>query len=179
MLWRSLNSGRTTRFYNKEGKKGERRGVKRTRRAHRTLEVQRKMLWTNEAEINSWIRIYRRFVFRATQLQTQQRLNLTLCGLNCESFAWQKEEYESSAGATTLTFALYAADSHITYQLAFILTSGERESGLFVKARDISYSYKYWSDGTAKAHADFLYITLLWSLTVNLLWGVKNWNKLG
>lgn len=82
MLWRSLNSGRTTRFYNKERKKGERRGVKRTRRAHRALEVKRKMLWTNETEINSWIRIYRRFVFRATQLQTQQRLNLTLCGLN-------------------------------------------------------------------------------------------------
>lgn len=134
MLWRSLNSGRTTRFYNKERKKGERRGVKRTRRAQRMFEVKRHMLWTNETEINSWIRIHRRFVFRATQLQTQQRLNLTLCGLNCESFAWQEEEYESSAGATTLTFALCC---WLTYGIVSFYFNiwGERERTLCKSTR--------------------------------------------
>lgn len=68
------------------------------------------------------------------QLQTQQRLNLTLCGLNCESFAWQEEEYESSAGATTLTFALCC---WLTYGIVSFYFNiwGEREQTLCKSTR--------------------------------------------
>lgn len=136
MLWRSLNSGRTTRFYSKERKKRESKGVKRTRRAQRTLEVKRKMLWTNETEINSWIRIYRPFVSRAA--------NAT----KIKSDPLWFELWVICTAERGIWIICRSHDSDLCtlccWLTAFIWTSGERESGLFVKARDISHSYKYW-----------------------------------
>lgn len=60
-------------------------------------------------------------VFRAADQRKQHRLNVMLS--DGESLAGQRDERESSAGATTLTSALHAADSH-TVRPAFISTSG-------------------------------------------------------
>ena len=60
-------------------------------------------------------------VFRAADQPKQHRLNVMVG--DGESLAWQRDEHESSAGATTLTSALHAADSH-TVRPGFILTSG-------------------------------------------------------
>lgn len=87
----------------------------------KSREGEKEEIKEREKETYETFHFYFLCVFRVTEQQKQQRLNLTFCGLNSESFAWQRE-HESSAGATTPTSALYTVDSY-TVRLAFISTS--------------------------------------------------------
>lgn len=111
-----------------EGLKGQEELKGRLKWRERCSELMR--------QINSWIRIYRPFVFRATNATKIKSDPLwfklwVIC--TAERGIWIICRSHDSDLCTLCCWLT-----------AFIWTSGERESRLFVKARDISHSYKYW-----------------------------------